>query len=121
MPRAVITVPFRPDLRFRVQFPKLSGGSSQVHSAPAQAPAHTLPGSLSLAGGLLVSFPAFVFVQLVIIIQDCRVLSSNCRDFTAGTSMAVCPSPGVVCLQSYKREHWLDLTARSVYIEICNR
>ena len=38
---------------------RLSGGGSQVHSVSAWAPVHTLPGSLGLAGDLLLLFAAF--------------------------------------------------------------
>src|SRR5208283_2287261 len=45
---------------------------SRIHSIFALAPAHTLPGSLSSAGNLLVSFVAFVLIQLIQIYQEGR-------------------------------------------------
>ena len=60
MPWAMVTGPVRPGLRPAIG--GLSGGGSQVHSAPAPAPALTLPGSLSFARGVLVLISAVVIL-----------------------------------------------------------
>ena len=73
--RAMITVPFRPSLRPSTDIEGSVGGS-QVHSASAPAPAHTVPGSLGFAGGVLVPFAAF------------EVMSSS-RQYSQGVDRSV--------------------------------
>ena len=59
-----------------------SGGGSQVHSASAPAPAHSLPGSLSFAGGLILLFVACgTYVYLA---QYTRVRRWVSRRYLAG-------------------------------------
>ena len=65
MPWAVVTVP-SPSKPTAPTPSGLSVGGSQVHSVSALAPALSLPGSLSPAGGLLLLFAALNFLMLSI-------------------------------------------------------
>ena len=90
--RAMITVPFRPSLRPSTDIEGSVGGS-QVHPASAPAPAHTVPGSLGFAGGVLVPFAAFeVMSSLRQYSQAWTAVSMNFRTLTAATTCrkAVC-------------------------------
>ena len=77
----------------------LSVGGSQVHSASAQAPALTLPGSLSFAGDLLLLFTAFHILLFINYTVDSQKMSRGSA-FRTYRHKAGLPSLNVLLLAS---------------------